>query len=400
MDEWVRPNADLYLIQNDLKVDICCSDPLDVAFYNYSKKYIISASLLADKTIEGKDIRVKDSYFFPIAFLYRHSIELILKAICFKHIDNKEDGVKFLKGTFHNLGELFERVKNFELSIESYDSNAVEWLTNYFESINKSDKESDSYRYPFSISYNGKYSIKPIFNEQTHINLVTFDNKMKVAYELLSSIYSSTPGDCTKYRDFDPIFLEKGGLYYGRCIVGYKYSSCEFYTHTNAYKESVELLYDQIENDEVNAENLFLPMCYLYRNALELSLKETLVEECSYTFQESIRHIHNKKHKVMGLWNLIKKEISEHANVTDDDTIEKDAEVYIRQINDFDGASDKFRYPVNKWLSYHFKKSKYFDVKHVKLFFSEILSYLSGVNHMMYEDNLIKAELELNIDQI
>ena len=84
----------------------------------------------------------------------------------------------------------------------------------------------------------------------------------------------------------------------------------------------------------------------------------------------------------------------EHANPSEGDTTLKDAELYIKQINDFEGASDKFRYPVDKWLKYHFKNPKYFDVEHINLFFNEILSFLNSVNSMMSSHNEIQAEME------
>ncbi len=392
--KWVVPDANFYSRKSKLKVNLSCSEPLDKAFYNYAIKYKTSASLLVDYLINGNDIRALDSYFFPLAFLYRHSIELVLKSICFKHIKDSKKGIEFLRKTFHNLGELFEMVKQLEVSILSDDADGIEWITNYFKSINEIDKESDSFRYPFSINFDREYSIKPIFNKQTHINLVAFANKMEVAYELLCDIYNSTFGSITDYIDLEPIFLEEGGHYHDQSVLGYKYSAYKFYLFTTAYTESADFLFKQIEKEEENVESLFLPMCYLFRNALELSLKETLVEECSYTFQEAIAHVHDKKHKVMGLWNLIKDEICEHANAPEGDSTTKDAGLYIKQINDFDGESDKFRYPVNKYLTYHFKNPKYLDVKHINLFFGEILSFLSGVNAMMSSHNEIKAEIE------
>ncbi len=392
--KWVKSDANFYLRNSGLEVDLCCKENLDLEFYNYSRKFKVSASMIMEYLIDGDDIRALDCYFFTLAFLYRHSIELVLKAICFKHITENNRRKEFLRDTFHNLGEIFECVKSFEESSLNEDIEGANWLTEYFKSINDIDKESDSFRYPFSINYNGKYTIKPIFDKQTHINLVAFANKMEIAFELLSEVYQSAYGSTTEYSNYEPTFLEEGGHYHGQSVLGYKYSTHKFYLYTIAYTESAEFLFEKISKNEEHTKLLFIPMCYLYRNAVELSLKETLVEECSFTFQEAIKHIHRKKHKIMGLWNLIKNEITEHASAPEGDTTVNNAELYIKQINDFDGASDKFRYPVNKSLEFHFKNHKILDVKHINQYFGEVLSFLSGVNGMMSDHNEILAELE------
>lgn len=392
--DWVVPNANFYGKNGDTKIDMLCKNKIDVEFFDYSIKFKESAYVLADHTLEGNDISSLDCYFFTLAFLYRHSIELVLKAIFFKEISDVEVQKNFLKSTYHNLSELFDYITKMEGVCLSNDLDGVNWLIQYFESINDVDKESDSFRYPFSISFDGKYSIKPVFDKQTHINLIAFVNKMEITYELLSDIYVGNFGSHKDYKEYSPTFLEEGGQYYGQSVLGYKYASHKFYLYTTAYTESASILFNKIMENKDLVGIHFIPMCYLFRNAIELSLKETLVEECSFNFQNSIKSIHRKKHKVLGLWNLIKSEIMEHANPPAGDTTAEDAELYIKQINDFDGKSDKFRYPVTKDIEYHFKKSKILDAENVHQFFVEILSFLGGINSMMSAHNEIQAEIE------
>ena len=135
-------------------------------------------------------------------------------------------------------------------------------------------------------------------------------------------------------------------------------------------------------------------MCYLYRNAVELSLKQILFEECSFELDEALMYMNKKKHKVVGLWNLIKIEIEEHANAPEGDTTLTNVENYIIQLNNIDGTSDKFRYPTDKNLNLHFKDSKEVDVDNVNDFFGQLLSFLSAVDLMMSEHNEPKAEIE------
>lgn len=106
------------------------------------------------------------------------------------------------------------------------------------------------------------YSIKPVFDKQTHIDLLAFANKMEVAFELLNLIYKNNFGLSTYYNNYKPIFLEEGGsFYYSQSVVGYKYSSEKFYPYVKAYTESAEYLYKRICENKSLKNILFIPMC-------------------------------------------------------------------------------------------------------------------------------------------
>lgn len=72
--------------------------PTDLAqsFYEYSKSFYKSAHSIASFLLETDrpNIAQLDSYFFAIAFLYRHSIELILMALAFRRLPDKKDKVQ------------------------------------------------------------------------------------------------------------------------------------------------------------------------------------------------------------------------------------------------------------------------------------------------------------------
>lgn len=401
--KWPIADARFFKVNGGNIIRLRNSCNLQNDFYNYAVKFKKSAHLLTEHLIEGTDISKLDTYFFAVAYLYRHSLELILKAIGFKHIITQEERKVFLKDTFHNLLDILTYIAPNNQEQLNKDLKAYEWLRSFFKDINAYDKEADSFRYPFGISMEKKdngyekikvFSIRVVFDKQTHIDLVAFANKLEVVYELLDALYQERFGDSHYYKDYHPVFFEEGGSYYGQSVVGYHYNSKKFYPYVKAYTESAELFYYKICENEKLKDDLFNPMVYLYRNAVELSLKEILLEECSFDFQEALRHIGKKKHKVLGLWNLIKSEIEEHADAPDDDTTLIDAENYIVQLNNIDGASDKFRYPADKNLGMHFKDTKKFDIDNVNDFFGQLLSFLSAVDAMMSAHNEWKAEME------
>jgi hypothetical protein len=401
--EWPIADADFSKIIGGEIIDIVNSSNIEEEFYTYSINFNKSAHILTEYLLKEPKISNLDSYFFSLAYLYRHSIELIIKSIGFKYIVKLDDRKAFLKDTFHNLVKIFETITPFIKTQLEKDSAAFNWLVTYFDDISAIDKESDSFRYPFGISIEKaiiyfettkKFSIKSVFEKQTQINLLVFANKMEVAFDMLNSIYNDKFGDSSYYKDYKPTFLEEGGSYYSQSVVGYQYNAEKFSPFVKAYTESAEYLYKRICDDISLKEALFIPMCYLYRNAVELSLKETLFEECEFTFQEAVKHLKVRKHSIQALWNVIRGKVIEHADAPAGDTTIENVERYITQLHNIDGTSDKFRYPTNKCLQLHFSTKKKLDIDNVNKFFSQLLSFLDAVNGMMSQHNEWKAEME------
>jgi len=403
MIDWPKSDVDFNKIESNNVIELLGDNKLDIEFYYYALKFKKSGNVLTQYLLKKFDITELDTYFFSIAFLYRHSIELILKAIGFKYIINLDERRIFIKDTFHNLLNLLETVSPYIRGHITQNEEGYIWLKEYFIDIDNIDKESDSFRYPFRITTEEKtdvfkikkrYSIKMVFDKQTHIDLVKFVNKLEIAFGLLSNIYKEEINESEEYLNYTPTFMEEGGQYYGQSVVGYSYNLEKFHPYVQSYSNSALYLYKEIYNNNSHRDDLFIPMCYLYRNSVELSLKEILFEECSFSFQESLRYINKKKHKVYGLWNLIKHEIEKHANAPNGDDTIKNVEKYIVQLNDIDSSSDKFRYPTNKHLNLHFNKLKKFDIENVNSFFRQLLSFLGGVNAMMSAHNEWKREME------
>lgn len=371
-------------------------EPITNEFYNYALNYKRSARIIVEKIVENQKNSELDSYFFSVAFLSRHSLELLLKAIGLKYIVDKEKQIYFLKDTFHNLLSLLLEIEPF---IKIKNKDAVIWLKAYFKDVEKIDKESDSFRYPFSIKYERikdykRYYIEPFINKQTHIDLIAFINKIEVAFDILTSIYNEKDKFNDHYNKYNPIFLEEGGLYHFQSVIGYSYAMNEYYLYIRAYIESAELLYNLSKEDSDLKNIVFTSMCYLYRNGLELSMKEILFKECSYEFQKGCALLKDCSHSLIKIWKHIKQDIIEHANASEDHRTIEFVEKYLTQLHTFDGAADKFRYPTDKELQIYFKNPKKLDIENINIFFKEITNFFSGVSSMMSSQNEWKAEME------
>lgn len=86
------------------------SSDIKEEFAKYAFMLKNSARTITEYIFEKEDISKLDAYFFSLAYLYRHSLELILKAIAFKYILDIENRKDFIKETFHNLSLLLKTV--------------------------------------------------------------------------------------------------------------------------------------------------------------------------------------------------------------------------------------------------------------------------------------------------
>lgn len=271
-----------------------------------------------------------------------------------------------------------------------------------FEDMNSIDRESDSFRYPFGLvkinrdcfSSKKEFAIKLFFDKQTHINLINFANKMEIIFDILDGYYLDKKQIVNEHKKYSNTFLEEGGDYYSQSVIGYGYkNNGKFICNVNSYENCSDILYNIINRDS-KKKNLFLPLCYLYRNSIELVMKQILYEESSYKYQEKLQKLNDNKHKLYSIWKEIKEDVRKHAQVDENNKTLLNIESSIKELNDIDGVADLFRYPCDKNLSIYFKNRKFFDVDNVRSFFEHILTFMIGVCCMMSEQNEILREIE------
>lgn len=398
---WPRKNANIMVYDKEsaYKLNLKCSGDISDNFSKFGDDFLKAAHVIMEYILERQRIGELDCYFFPVAYLYRHSLELKLKAIAFKYIE--DSGEMFIKETFHNLIKILEYIESFIREEIDADEDAYLWMKTLFEDMNPIDKDSDAFRYPFKIEIkkdelwgDKQYTIKKFFEGQKHINLIAFANKMEIVFDILCSYYEHEKKKYEKYKEYNTVFLEEGGDYYCQSVIGYDYSKAFYGPMVKGYSESAEYLGDLIIGDSQLKEIYFFPMCYLYRNALELELKQIWFEECAFGFQERCKKLSKSKHSFEKLWNMINEDLIRHSQGEGDKSVITYAEQYISQINMLDSSSSVFRYPVNKYGKYHFVKNKYVDARNVGEFFKEISEFLQCVDIMMDDHNQCLAERE------
>lgn len=358
---------------------------LSEIYRRYANNFREAGYLIADETLESEDISKLDFNFFSIAFMYRHSIELLLKAIGFQYIEDREKQKKFLKETFHNLESILLYIKNYIREEIEKDVDEYEWLLEILRDVNTIDKESDCFRYPFRIIKKGKkYDIKAFFDEQTHIDLYKFANKMEIIFLILERYYLKLGNREKEFEEFKPVFLEEGGEYYSQSVVGYRYSG-GFYGSIKAYKDFSEFIYKKIILRSEQKNKLVMPLIYALRNMIELVLKEMIFEKLGYENNDALKSIIDKKHNIKKLWEVIEPRLIDEligfSEITNENIL--GTRSYIEELHNIDGKADLFRYPTNRKMDIRFKKGKKMDIQNIYNFFEELMVFFEYVEYLL-----------------
>jgi hypothetical protein len=386
-EHWIRKDVNFtkYNKHDDDKIVLLNSKELCDEFLSYSDSYFKAAELIAEHLVtdvcENSDIATLDTWFFAVTYLYRQSLELILKATLYKYNINQEDIISKMR---HDLAigiELLDQQVG-----ESTKSNAnYIWLYKYLTNISDIDKESDMFRYPF----NNK--MEAFFREQKHYDYIAiYENVERAKTTLLSLMNMSIDTYIAKYTH-EPTLLIEGGHYYQQAVIGYKLSQRDFYPYIRAYSQCANYLLELMNSNNSHLD-LFLPMCYLFRNSIELELKKIYILHCSLNNKSP--DLSKYKHRLLKLWKITQSTIDEHSNAPEDDTTVEDCSVYIEQLNNWDGCSSTFRYPINKNGDYFFKREKRYNFRNVGQCFNDINYFFGCVEQQLDYHLDIQMEME------
>jgi len=387
---WIRSDMDIKAIVNSSSIiKVENSGVLEADFYRYSKDFneaanIIMKQLITDASSRG-DISQLDLWYFALVYLYRQSLEELIKANIFKLELDSTKRKNILGNVRHDLKQAFDELVSLS-NIDMTNDN-VKWLSDFLEDISKIDKESDMFRYPFN------HKMQTLFNRQTHVYLPATYYNMNRAFDLLKGFYKNASFNnkkCEPHEVYEPKLIVEGGAYYFQSVVGYKFGEGSYFPYATSYLECGNFLKNVIM--EQGKSNLFMPMCYLYRNAVELGLKKIIVESSSLDKEDALKAIRKKKHSFLGLWNKIASEVRNLAYDPTDPTVDY-VDHYINNFHDFDTASDKFRYPCNKNLNVYFLDSTTLDIENVSNCFIELISFLDGVDCMLLYEKECKEEM-------
>ena len=391
--KWIRKDMDLNkIVDNNTVINIQNSGILETDFFIYSKNFFEAANLIVKHLLleasKNHDIAKLDLWYFALIYLYRQSLELLLKANIFQIEQNSINRKDIIGRVRHDLKQGFEEIVKLTNTDININANLI-WLNAFLSDISTIDRESDMFRYPFGSN------LRVLFDKQTHISLEATYYNFNRAFDILKILYNTHKFSAEEYKkelQYDPKLIIEGGDYYYQSVVGYKYAERAFYPYYTSYEECASFLKDIIISE--GKTNLFMPMCYLYRNSVELGLKRLIVEDSHLGSEKALRTIKRKKHSIKGLWNSIVDELKTHVQ-DGDDTLDV-ALNYIDAFHNMDITSDKFRYPCNKDLETYFLDGKDIDVKNFGDCFLELITFLDGSDGLLVQIKEFEAEMAQN----
>ncbi len=110
------------------------------------------------------------------------------------------------------------------------------------------------------------------------------------------------------------------------------------------YEEAADILVKNVKSD--NSDLLIYPIAFLYRQAIELQLKDIILT-CRGLYGFENEEI-PKNHDLLQSWSVCKKAIEHVWPKEEDRGNVKEVEKIIREIHTIDKKSFSFRYPVDK----------------------------------------------------
>lgn len=139
-----------------------------------------------------------------------------------------------------------------------------------------------------------------------------------------------------------------------------------FWKYACAYYESAKILFEKFKDakgDNRILDGIGLPICFLYRHFVELSLKYLFIKFVG-TNEQEFKDCLSKGHDIENLWKAIKSKLSELRKQVGSTVSLGSIEHYIKEFDKFDKNSMSFRYPIDKDLKPMHQDTK-LDIYHL-----------------------------------
>ncbi|MBF0411762.1 MAG: hypothetical protein HQK70_03510 [Desulfamplus sp.] len=142
--------------------------------------------------------------------------------------------------------------------------------------------------------------------------------------------------------EIEPVFCCDHDWKANACL---NFSDDPIHLYAKGYKEAGDLLVEYVLVAENEQDTLIYPIVFLYRQYIELRLKE-IIREGRILLEEG--NDFPKHHKIFDLWCLAKKIILKSFDNEEESPDLKYAEHVIREFSQIDPDSFSFRYPTTK----------------------------------------------------
>lgn len=160
--------------------------------------------------------------------------------------------------------------------------------------------------------------------------------------------------------------------------------------YTSGYKEAADILVQRVEERNAGQDSLVYPVLFLYRQYLELEIKDLIRQSRRL---QNISGDFPKHHHIGNLWNECHKLLSK---ISPDDSVAELKEI-ARLIGEFsavDPSSMAFRYPQDKDGNPSLPGIRHINLRNVREVIGKISNILMGANAQVGEYLSIKQDME------
>jgi len=376
---WLIADSDFYDIKSPDTTHITWTNNIYDDFILMAESYFVCAhTTLLEIVNSGHDNMKSDMWFLPGVYMYRQAIELLCKALIIPIINNNHQITNAFTQYKHNTEALFKHYKS-ALPVIPLNNDEINWVTRYLLNMEYIDSGSDLFRYPFKDEFLSIYS-------DSFLDVVDMANGFEQCYSILFKCVAPNH-DPSKYQaDIDCAmstkFLHFAPHGFGNCQLYESPWSDGFYKQIEGYSNVAAYIFSH-PNGLPKAQ-LFFPVAFLLRNAIELSLKRLLYAKNECCVSDQIKRSKKNSHLLYkDLWKNVKPVIEHYAKANQEDLSQIEiAETYIKRLDKIDKKGDTFRYPVNYGLQYRFSNLT-IDINNVHGWMQGIFNFLDGCNSML-----------------
>lgn len=385
---WVEKDKDIKEIVNkEMTVHIKWSKNPAYDYVKLSRQYMDSGYITLKEVIElpHNDNIKYDMWFLPGVYMMRQAIELLLKAGLAEKGASKSELQGFFLASKHNVKDLYVTYSDRYGVNELNEAERI-WIEKYLSSIETVDSNSDLFRYPFKDDFMMQFA-------NNSLNVFSMGNRLMYCYTTLNKMIFGEWFDVDKLDlKEEPQFIQFASSGIRNCYLWDSPWSDGFHRQVMGYSEVAEFLY--IKYKESNNDELFYPIVFLMRNAIEIGLKRLLHMQMKNGLDDKIIRRNRNSHLLYkDLWKSVKPMLVHYANVDkqEKDTLEL-VESYIKALKSLDKNGDMFRYPCSYSHEYKFNNQE-IDVEN-------FYNYLLGLFHFidscdLWLDNIKDYENEI-----
>ena len=150
----------------------------------------------------------------------------------------------------------------------------------------------------------------------------------------------------------------------------------QFTLYINGYKKAADDLVATSLVLKHDTEVYIYPICFLYRQYLELRLKKIYMEYSGDSREEKKKVINKTSHSLKKIWDKVKIILEKYIRLTQyENTVDR----YIDQYDRFDKESFSFRYPITKQIELIHNEVRSIDLAHLKQKINELDNYFKGL---------------------